>query len=219
MKKTILTIVVPAVLISLVVLPFAYSAPAKIYFMWAPGAHVVFAFSTTESAPCKVGQVYTGAVVWVAVMRAATYRVFKLVLVEHLYTDSGVTHYCDHWYSTNVAAGTAYAKLGMKVYSDATDVWDGYTVTLATITTSSSSINQLSVTVKIPSFTLTASYWADTSVPIKTGTVSSPLPPSLFYGYRVYRPLADAIVQGHDVGNHGIFKYAQTEVYASSLLA
>jgi hypothetical protein len=221
MKKTILKTMLAVVLISLFVIPFAYSAGPnppkdKIFFTWAPGAHVVY-----------YGLPNTGidaVFVWVACMIDSTYGPFTLVLVEYwrgYYT--GVTHYEDHWYTTNLEAGRTYADLTVKVYTDPYDVYDSWDVTEATITTNQPTdlADYLSVTVIAGAQSFTVQYWADTSQPIKGELVKGAVQPKLFRGTKHWRPNADAVVTGIDVGSVAAlakYVYWQTELYDQSLL-
>ena len=223
MKKTMLKAVLAVVLISLCVIPFAYSAGPnppkdKIFFTWAPGAHVAY-FGPS-------GTDIDAVIVWVACMIDSTYGPFKLVFVEYwrgYYSIPQVIHYEDHWYTTNLAAGEAYAALTVKAYTDPYDVYDPYDVTPATITTSQSTADDLSVTVTIDGGqSFTVHYWADTSQPIRAQLVKGAVQPKLFHGTKHWRPNAEAVVTGIDVGDLADlakYVYWQTELYDQSILS
>jgi hypothetical protein len=229
MRKTMLKTVLAVVLISLCVIPFAYSAmsPAvrpsrpKIFFTWAPGGAADF------SAPPDRPDV-DGMFVWAANMIGSTYGPFTLAFVEYYTTDSsGVTHNEDHWYTTDLAAGRAYAALTVKVYTmmgEGYIVYDSWDVTKAKITMTSSSEDQLSVTVSVKGKPLfTVQYAADTNVDIKSDLVGGICltSPIFLCGTKAFRPLANAEVTGIPVGNfqEGQFRYTQTELYDPSLMA
>jgi 1,2-phenylacetyl-CoA epoxidase PaaB subunit len=226
MKKTILKTMLAVVLISLFVIPFAYSAGPnppkdKIFFTWAPGAHVGYFGPPNTDIDAMM--------VWVACVTDSTYGPFTLVLVEYGrdYFSGPVIHYEDHWYTTNLEAGKTYAALTVKVYTTATEVYDSWDVTQATITTNqpSQQADYLSVTVKPkgkPPFTV--QYWADTSQPIRRELVSrwSAVAPELFHATRAWRPNANAAVTGIKVGDLYVlakYVYWQTELYDPSLLS
>jgi len=223
MKKTILRALLAIVLISLFVIPFAYSAGPtppkdKIFFTWAPGAHVAY-FGPPHTDIDAV-------IVWVACVIDSTYGSFTLVFVEYwrgYYT--GVTHYEDHWYTTNLEAGRTYAELTVKVYTDPYDVYDSWDVAQATISTNQPTdlADYLSVTVKPKGHSsFTVQYWADTSQPIKRMLVTGAVPPELFHGTKAWRPNAKAVVTGikvGDVADLAKYVYWQTELYDPSLLS
>jgi hypothetical protein len=221
MKKTMLKAVLAVVLISLCVIPFAYSAmsPAvppsrsKIFFTWAPGGAADF------SAPPDRPDL-DGMFVWAANMISSTYGPFTLVFVEYY---SGV-HNVDHWYTTDLAAGRAYAALTVNVFSMFGLVYDSWDVTKAKITMTSSSADQLSVTVSVKGKLLfTVQYAADTSVDITSALVGGTCYTSPFLcGTKAFRPLANAEVTGIPVGDFqspdSEFRYMQTELYDPSYL-
>lgn len=237
MKRTLLRIVIAAVLICLSALPLTYSAfyvPSvammvpKIYFLNAPGAVVAF------GGP--VGSKYDEVDVWAGVMTDSTYGKFKMAAVMYSYGeggacgDAGVTvcHHEDYWFTTNLAAGKHYVTLTKKVYGPPADVWDKATVTSATITTSQTSGDQLSVTVKTGTkLVFTVQYLADTSQDIVTrleiGTTASPdqflsteARRHLLEAGTVFTPRPGTFAVGPYWG--GWFKYMDTELYDPALL-
>jgi hypothetical protein len=237
MKKTILKMVLPAVLICLCLMPLMYSAvattpTAKIFFTWAPGGCALFVHPTG----------FLSVHVWAAYMIGSTYGgPFTLVYLDYMYSVGQgakfVHHYVDYWYTDNLAAGNAYAALSVAVYTDARDVYDSYTVTSATITTNQPSSNPDYLSVKVAPISggsFTVEYWADTSHPIESQPVTAAVPSNLFLGTRDFRPLANVVVTGIDsvglsVGtwysnlpsgpDYGLsFRYVQAELYDPSLL-
>lgn len=214
MKKTKLKILLP-ILICLCVMPFAYSArppsplEPKIFFTWAPGASATFTDSPTE-----------GVLIHVMHVIGSTYGAFTFVGVEDYYYDAGLWHLVDHWYTTNLAGGKTFAALLLKTDPDPTDVYDYYDVTYATIDMSSSSPDDLSVSVFTRGKRFTVQYFADTSVPITSGLTSVGCSP-LLCGTKASRPLDHVVVTGIPVGafSGGNFKYLQTMLFDQSLLS
>ena len=221
MKKTMLKTVLAVVLISLCVIPFAYSAMAtppkpKIFFTWAPGGAAFYA------APPDRPDL-DGMFVWAANMISSSYGPFTIAFVEYYHIVGKVWRYEDHWYTTDLAAGRTYAALTVKVFTDAYDVYDSWDVTKAKITMTSSSEDQLSVSVSAGTVSFTASYLADTKRDITVELVGGMCltSPIFLCGTKALRPLANAAVTGIPVGNfhEGQFRYTQTELYDPSLLS
>jgi len=230
MKKTILKTALPIGVICLCLMPLMHSAvattpSAKLFFTWAPGGSALFVHPPG----------YLNVNVWAAYMIDSSYGPFTLVYLDYMYNvgtgSSVVHHYVDQWYTTNYAAGEAYAALTMAIYTDAKDVYDSYVVTTATITTNQPSSNPdyLSVNVVAGTTSFTLEYWADTSHPIESIRVTGAVSSSLFLGTRDFRPLANVVVTGISLGtwysvlpsgpDYGIcFRYLQTEIYDPSLL-
>jgi hypothetical protein len=226
MKKTILKTMLAVVLISLCVIPFVYSAMAtppkpKIFFTWAPGGDAEF------GAP--PGKAVDGMMLWAAYMIGSTYGAFTIAVVDYYHQDknTGVWHYEDHWYTTNLEAGKTYAALTVKVYSMFGGyVYDSYDVTQATIITNqpTNQADYLSVSVIAKGKSLfSVKYWADTKQPFTSELVGGACPIAQACGTRVLRPLANVVVTGIAVGSFqpdiSSFRYLQTEVYDPSLLS
>ena len=234
MKKTILKIVLPVVLISLCLMPLMYSAVAttptgKIYFTWAPGGSAWFVHP---------GGIFGRVIVWAANMISSSYGPFMLVYLDYAYavgTGSNAVHnFVDHWYTTDLDAADKYAALTVAVYSDAKDVysWD---VTLAAITMTQPNPNDFQFTVSYTDsngnpVTFSVEYSADTSHPIESQPVAGVVSQNLFLGTRDFRPLASVTVTGQlSVGtwyklpsgpDYSLsFRYVQTELYDPCLLS
>jgi hypothetical protein len=223
MKKTILKTVLAVVLISLCVIPFAYSAvPAtprpKIFFTWAPGGKAWYQ---------PVSGKFSWVMVWTAYMISSTYGPFTLVYLDYEYTIGTVTHYVDYWYTTNLEGGKAYAALTVRSYTDATDVYDSYVVTPAMIVTNqpSSNPNYLSVKVTANGKFFSVEYWADTISTFQADLVTGAVSTTLFVGSKADYALLKTVVTGQlpimPIGNFegGGFMYEQNEIYDRSLLS
>jgi len=224
MKKMILKTVLAVVLISLCVVPFAYSAVPdrprpKIFFTWAPGGKAFFV-----APPGK----FSDVLVWTAYMISSTYGPFTLVYLSYMYeTATGIWHYVDHWYTTNLEAGKAYAVLTVNSYKDATDVWDSYDVTPAMIVTNqpSSTPYYLSVKVIANGKFFSVEYWADTTSTLQSDLVTGAVSPTLFVGTKADYALKNTVVTGQlpimPIGTFdgGGWICVQTEIYDPSLLS
>jgi hypothetical protein len=228
MMKTILKTMLAVVLISLCIIPFTYSAlPAppkpKIFFTWAPGGKAWYV-----APPGKFQRV----LVWTAYMISSTYGPFTLVLLDYEYqnTTTHVWHYVDSWYTTNLAAGKAYAALTVKSYTDATDVYDSYNVTQATIATNQPSSNPYYLSVDVTAWVVKArhtiresfsiQYWANKTSTLQSDLVTGAVSPTLFVGTKADYALLNAIVTGIRLGSFedGGFICVQAEIYDPSLL-
>ena len=161
-------------------------------------------------------------VVWAAWMTDSSYGKFRLVFVAYDKTVGGVTHWEYHWYTTNLVAGQAYAKLVTKAYPPPQDVYDVNEVVLATIYMSSASEDKLTVTVTVGGVKLfTAQFSADTSKPTESRIEPASIPQEQFLSVEARRPMLTASVKLIPVGTYGggWFKYIDTELYDASLLA
>ena len=223
MKKTILKTVFAAVLISLCVIPFAYSAhyppppKTKIFFSEAPSAVALYGLSDDN------------IVALATVVISSTYGPFTLLLVEQGKVDAnGVFHYVDHLYTDNVFAAQKYELLLIR--TDTTDVCDSYDVTWASIVVTSSSADQLSVSAsawtRTGKISITAQFTADTTAAINPtlhGGLKNNNPEAQYNGVSARRDLSTASITGVDLGgrtfNVGNFRYIQTLLFDPSLLS
>jgi hypothetical protein len=199
----------------------AYSAMAvtpqpKIFFTWAPGGRAFYGMTGVSSK-------FQYVMVWTAYMVSSTYGPFTLVYIDYEYQVGTVWHYVDYWYTTNLAAGQAYAHLTVRSYTDATDVYDSYVVTLATIVTNQPSSNPyyLSVAVTASGTSISIQYWAAPATKLESELVTGAVSPTLFVGSKSTYALSNAVVTGipHAGFLGGGFILEQNEIYDPSLLS
>jgi hypothetical protein len=153
----------------------------------------------------------------------STYGPFTLVYIDYEYQVGTVWHYVDYWYTTNLAAGKAYAALTVRSYTDATDVYDSYVVTRAMIVTNQPSSNPyyLSVAVTTNGKSFSIQYWADTTSTLQANLVTGAVSTTLFVGSKADYALKNTVVTGIPLGSFegGGFILVQSEIYDQSLLS
>ena len=143
---------------------------------------------------------------------------------------NGVWHYVEHWYTTNLFAAQKYQHIEVRLSTDQSDVFDSYDVTLASIVVTSSSADQLSVSVlawtRTGKVSITAQYMADTNAVIESGLHGGLREPEIQEPSILALPrdgLSTAVVTGVPLGsrtfNCGQFRYIHTELYDPSLLS